>query len=259
MVNGTLRLEMNCEDCLAQLDEYHEQTLSSAERVVICEHLEKCDSCHDFYRDLIVILDNCEHVQAHLETPPNAQALWLRISNTIECEQQSEITANTKAGIVATNNAGWWTRAMETSWKLSLQQMITAVLGVAVISALLTVVALQNTFSNQNGVLAAQSNLFSPSWNSSQTEAAARNIELESRLKQQQMAIDYWNHRVALRKTRWNRDLRDAFERNLQAIDSVVADYKEQLQHNPDDSISEEMLDSALNDKMALLREFSEL
>jgi hypothetical protein len=78
-------------------------------------------------------------------------------------------------------------------------------------------------------------------------------------LKEQQLAIQYWNQRVETRKNQWNRHLRDAFDRNLHEIDEVVADYKQQLQNNPQDKISEEMLDSALKDKMDLLREFSEL
>jgi hypothetical protein len=42
-------------------------------------------------------------------------------------------------------------------------------------------------------------------------------------------------------------------------INKSVNEYTEILQEDPQDSISSEMLDSALNEKMELLREFSEL
>jgi hypothetical protein len=53
--------------------------------------------------------------------------------------------------------------------------------------------------------------------------------------------------------------LREAFDRNLQEIDQVVNEYTQILEENPQDDLSSEMLDSALNEKMNLLREFSDL
>ncbi len=53
--------------------------------------------------------------------------------------------------------------------------------------------------------------------------------------------------------------MREAFDRNLIEIDQTVYEYDRILQENPQDDLSSEMLDSALNEKMALLREFSEL
>jgi hypothetical protein len=39
----------------------------------------------------------------------------------------------------------------------------------------------------------------------------------------------------------------------------IVAEQEKQLQVNPHDEVSEEMLNSALSDKMELLREFADL
>ncbi len=245
---------MNCEDCLALLDDYNDETLSRATRAAVKNHLELCQPCQVFQQDLTVILNSCVAVQEHLEAPPNAQALWLRISNTIECEQQTQVLAEAKSACRAARKIGWWTRTMETSWKLSLQQMVSAVLGVAVVASLLTVIAVQNRadFADAN---TAKPGAF---WSAGRNQPVRR-IEIENRVKQQQQAIDYWNRRVATRRNQWNPNLRSAFDRNLHEIDQVVADYQEQLQSNPEDNISEEMLDSALQDKMQLLREFSEL
>ena len=79
------------------------------------------------------------------------------------------------------------------------------------------------------------------------------------RLKEQQAVIDYWNQRVQARRAMWDDNLRRGFDRNLQAIDQAVFEYTTTLEHNPDDELSGEMLDSVLDEKMNLLREFSEL
>lgn len=243
--------KLNCDECLELLDEYANESLPASDSRAVAVHLEICQPCRVFHQDLIVILDSCAATAEHLEAPPNAQALWLRISNTIECEQQIQCAAQQKQVAAAIKKRGWWTRAMETSWKMSLQQIVAACAGVAVIASLLTIVALENNLSATSAPPAAL-------W-SAPRDKDAHGIEIENRLKRQQLAIDYWNRRVSARKHQWNNNLRSAFDRNLNEIDSVVADYEQQLQRNPDDEISEEMLDSALEDKMELLREFAEL
>jgi hypothetical protein len=81
----------------------------------------------------------------------------------------------------------------------------------------------------------------------------------ERRLQQQKAAIEYWNERVQSRRSQWDRSTREAFDRNLQVIDESVDDYSQILQTDPDDELTGEMLDSVLNDKMNLLRDFSDL
>ena len=79
------------------------------------------------------------------------------------------------------------------------------------------------------------------------------------RMWQQQQAISYWNQRVETNKARWNQEMRDTFDRNLRVIDQAVNDSLNELNQNPHDEVSEEMLNAALNEKLALLREFSDL
>jgi hypothetical protein len=79
------------------------------------------------------------------------------------------------------------------------------------------------------------------------------------RLWQQRQAIEYWNQRVELNKARWSQNMRDTFDRNLKVIDQAVNDSLSELNRNPHDEVSEEMLNAALNEKLALLREFSDL
>ena len=89
------------------------------------------------------------------------------------------------------------------------------------------------------------------------TGTAATNVR--DRMWQQQQAISYWNQRIETNKVRWNQEMRDTFDRNLKVIDQAVNDSLNELNRDPHDEVSEEMLNAALNEKLALLREFSDL
>ena len=81
----------------------------------------------------------------------------------------------------------------------------------------------------------------------------------EDRIWQQQQAISYWNQRVELNKARWSPQMRETFDRNLKVIDQAVNDSLGELNKNPHDEVSEEMLNAALNEKLTLLKEFADL
>ena len=53
--------------------------------------------------------------------------------------------------------------------------------------------------------------------------------------------------------------MREVFDRNMRVIDQAVANSLDELKRNPHDEISEQMLNESLNDKLALLKEFSDL
>jgi len=53
--------------------------------------------------------------------------------------------------------------------------------------------------------------------------------------------------------------MRETFDRNLKVIDQTVNDSMDSLAQNPQDDVSEEMLNTALNEKLSLLKEFAEL
>jgi hypothetical protein len=85
------------------------------------------------------------------------------------------------------------------------------------------------------------------------------NASLDDRYRQQQQAIAYWKDRVELNKARWSPEMRDTFDRNMTVIDTALNDSMKQLNQNPHDSVSEDILNDALNDKVALLKEFADL
>jgi hypothetical protein len=93
----------------------------------------------------------------------------------------------------------------------------------------------------------------------SQGSFSANSTPVTDRVFQRQQLISYWNQRVELNKARWSPEMRATFERNLQVIDQAVSQSLNELDRNPHDEISEQMLNESLNDKLALLKEFSDL
>jgi hypothetical protein len=89
------------------------------------------------------------------------------------------------------------------------------------------------------------------------TQAEASN--LNERFWQRRQAIDYWNQRVELNKTRWSPEMREAFDRAMKVIDQSVSDSFTELQRNPHDEVSEQMVNESLDDKLAVLKKFSDL
>lgn len=257
---------MNCEWCEAHINEYLDGELCEKERAAIENHFEICPPCGSLRAEFSAILNCCLEVRNLPDAPPNSQALWLRISNLIEGEQSALVHKEPQLQVAAASG-GFVTRWLNQSWQLSSQQLASAVLGTVVITALITVVVLQQNSSPSAPKLSAasaaqKSGVMSQvlsGFGFTNVAEKSHNGAVDARLQDQQIAIEYWERRVEQRKMQWNQHLRDAFDRNLRELDNIVAEQERQLQTNPHDEVSEEMLNSALSDKMELLREFADL
>jgi anti-sigma factor RsiW len=239
---------MHCVECNQSLSSFLDNELPPERAEAVREHLAQCEICAKVCEDLAAILDLCRSEAPNSIVPPNSRALWCRINNIIESEVKPD--ALPKAD-----------EPKRRIWRFSLPQLAAAVMCVALISSLLTVVAIRNymaepgdaavrTADDQTLIerLMAKAGLI-------ETPQKAR----ERRIAEQKAAIDYWNRRVQERRAMWDARMREAFDKNLNVINESVNDYTLILQQDPDDEITGEMLDSALDEKMSLLREFAEL
>jgi hypothetical protein len=132
---------------------------------------------------------------------------------------------------------------MGRSWELSLPQLATSAIAIVLLVSLATVVGLRR-------------------WGGYQVPQSTAPVEVSNvndRVWQRRQVINYWNERVELNKVRWSAEMRETFDRNMKVIDQTVADSLNELNRNPHDEVSEQMLNEALNDKLALLKEFSDL
>jgi hypothetical protein len=228
--------------------------LDDQESSLVREHLDICEGCSQLCQDFSLLLRSCSFEGSFsLEDsePPNPEALWCRINNIIETEAKP-------AEAKAESPRGRFARV----WQLSFSQVASAVAGIAVISSLLTFVAVSNYNEPSGGDITAGETI-PPSYLTialSKLGIVETPHEKRERLiKEQERAIEYWNKRVQARRIVWDENIRKAFDRNMEVIDESVNEYTAILQKDPDDALSLEMLNSVLNDKMDLLREFSEL
>lgn len=234
---------MNCEKYQDLLSDLVDGFASSEDRVNVEAHVTVCVACAEIRDDFIAIVAYCQDHRGEYDAVPNERALWLRISNTIEAEDAG---AGARTKVDVPSGARWWFRLMNSSWQLSFPKVAAAVVMIAVLASLATV------FIGK----------FSPAKDSGLTSmgfAPGAGLSLDDRYRQQQQAVAYWNQRVELNKARWNQQMRETFDRNMSVIDAAVNDSMTQLRQNPHDPVSEDILNDALSDKVALLKEFSEL
>lgn len=228
---------MNCETCQELIHDLIDGSITQRDEFTLNTHLRECLDCDSVRHDLASIVGFCRTQRGVYEAPPNEQALWLRIRNTIEAELPSRVTTTTEP------QRSFLSRLMGRSWELSLPQLAASTVAIVLLVSLATVVGLRRW--GGYGVPAPV------------TQAEVSN--LDDRFSQRRQVIDYWNQRVELNKARWSPEMRETFERNLKVIDQAVADSMNELRRNPHDEVSEQMLNESLNDKLALLKEFSDL
>ena len=228
---------MNCETCQELIHDLIDGSITQKDEFVLNTHLKECLDCESVRQDLASIVGFCRTQRGQYDAPPNEQAMWLRIRNVIEAELPANVLRNEQP------QRSFFERWFSRSWELSLPQLAASTVAIVLLVSLATVVGLRRWGG------------FSVPGSAPQTEAS----NLNDRFLQRRQVIDYWNQRVELNKARWSPEMRATFERNLKVIDQAVSDSLNELNRNPHDEISEQMLNESLNDKLALLQEFSDL
>lgn len=224
--------------------------LDQTSSAVVQTHLSLCAECAKICEDFAVILDSCSVEKPAELVPPNSQALWCRINNIIESEAKP-------APLAQELPKGWFGRSFTFS------QVGSALLGIAIISSLLTIVGIKNYFEPvPEDDYTSRSKASQTTFEKVLSKVGLTDTPQQARMRrfqEQQAAIEYWDKRVQSRRQQWDNKMRDAFDRNLNEIDQAVTEYTVILEKDPHDDLSGEMLDSTLNEKMNLLRAFSEL
>ena len=229
---------MNCEKYQDLLSDFIDGSVTPEDHNSVETHLSVCGVCAEARSDLDAILGFCLEQREEYDPVPNERALWLRISNMIEVGSTASSRTKTPAHV------GWWLRLMNRSWQVSFPQLAAAVTAIVIVVSVFTLAGSRGF--NFRGDVAS-------------VPATGSGSSVAVRYRQQQEVIEYWNQRVELNKARWNSQMRETFDRNMSVIDAAVNDSMRQLNQNPHDEVSEEILNAALNDKVELLKEFAEL
>lgn len=240
---------MNCEDCKNLISQFLDNELDEHQAANVLEHLGVCSDCQLMCEEFTAIMDASSIESSAELLPPNSQALWCRINNIIESE--SEPASPTEPA----SQRGRF-------FHLSIPQLAAALVCIALISSLLTVVAIRNYSEPSESDLTSRSAATQTTFEKVLSRVGLMDTPHQARdrrLREQNAAIDYWDARVQTRRVQWDRATREAFDRNLQVINDSVNEYTLILEQNPDDDLSGEMLDSVLSEKMNLLRDFADL
>lgn len=228
---------MNCEQCQELIHDLVDGSLSQRDEFTLNTHLKDCLDCESVRQDLTSILSFCETHRGEYEAPPNEQALWLRIRNVIEAENGHHVVAQTDA-----RQPSFLGRLMGRTWELSLPQLTSLTAAIVLLVSLTTVVGLRRWNNESPSVVP-------------QVEAS----DINARIFERTQVINYWNQRVELTKARWSPKMRADFDDSMREIDEAVTKSLSELDRSPHDEFSEVMLNVALNKKLELLKEFSDL
>jgi hypothetical protein len=230
---------MNCEQCQELIHDLIDGSISQRDEFTLNTHLKDCLDCDTVRQDLSSILTFCQTHRGEYEAPPNEQALWLRIRNVIEAENGHHVMTQTDS-----LRPSFFRRLMGQTWELSLPQLASLTAVIVLLVSLTTVVTLRRTSDTPHALTQVE---------------ASNNNDLNDRIFQRRQVMNYWNQRIEINKARWSPEMRETFDRNMRVIDEAVSSSLNELNRNPHDEVSEQMLNESLNDKLALLKEFSDL
>ena len=229
---------MNCDQCQELIEDLIDGSLSQKDEFTLNTHLEECLDCYSVRQDLTSIVTYCQMHRGEYEAPPNANALWLRIRNVVEAENATRPLAPNNS-----RQPSFFGRLLNHTWELSLPQLAASAVALVLLVSLTTVVGLRR-WGNEGVTPLIPS-----------TQASTVN----DRVWQRQQTINYWNQRVETNRARWSAEMRETFDRNMRVIDEAVTNSLNELNRNPHDEVSEQMLNESMNQKLALLKDFSDL
>ena len=228
---------MNCEKCQELLSEFLDGTLGHSEHTAVGAHLAACASCAAAREDFHAIIAVAREARGQLFVPTDERALWLRVRETVEAESRAAEPAA----------AGFWSRLFGRRFELSFPQLAAGAAALAVAVASGTALAVRYA---------------SPDGRAEKGGVVRRVVSDEfyprTYLEPHEANLQYWEQRVQARKASWNPRMRASFDRSVHVLDQTVSDSLNDLRQNPHDEVAEEMLNSALRDKIELLREFGE-
>lgn len=234
---------MNCENCQNLLSEWLDNELSPAPRIAVGAHLANCEACRTAHDEMDSLLGFCVAQRGLYDAIPNEEALWRRISNTIEAGYAADLSS---AGRRAPEKAvSWWTRLLR-SWQISRPQAAGSLAALVLMISVMTL-GMAKLPGAVSGLIRS----------GAVSGFAATGQRIENLVQARQPAFEYWYQRVEQRKARWNPQIRQAFEYNLDVLNQAAKESTDALSHNPQDTVSAERLDIVLEDKMELLKEFA--
>jgi anti-sigma-K factor RskA len=218
---------MICTKCQELLSDYIDGALELGEQVSIERHLADCEPCRAMRDDLLQIV----HFSHQLPLQAPASSLWPRI--------QSDLTELRPR--LWDRPLRWWARIRSFNFNLSVPQMIAGAATLVIVISIGVIVSRRDD----------------PAVNSDTATRLSQVTPLSNAdLQQLEKQISKLSDSVEQRKESWDPELRIAFERNLFYVDQTLVECRHQLNNNPADDVSQELMLNAYREKVRLLEGF---
>lgn len=222
---------MICKQCQELLSDYIDGALELGEQVNIERHLGDCEPCRAVRDDLLQIV----HFSHQLPMQSPSTALWPRISSDL-----------------AELQPGFWSRPLRwlagfrtLHFNFSVPQLIAGAAALAIVVSIGVIVSRRD--SGQPQLLSAGAGRATPSEGKALSQADLQQLEKQ---------ITQLSQTVEQKKDSWDPELRTAYERNLLYIDQSLVECRHQLNDNPADDVSQELMLNAYREKVRLLEGF---
>lgn len=221
---------MVCKQCQELLSEYIDGALELGEQVNIERHLGDCEPCRAVRDDLLQIV----HFSHQLPMQSPSTALWPRISSDLAELRPSFWSRPLR----------WLANFRTLNFSFSVPQLIAGAAALAIVVSTGIIVSRRDghqlaTAANAGGVATSEVRPLS-----------------QADLQQLERQIRQLSETVEQRKNAWDPELRNAFERNLLYVDQSLVECRHQLNDNPADDISQELMLNAYREKVRLLEGF---
>jgi hypothetical protein len=231
---------MNCEKCQEQLSDFLDGTLGHGEHASVSAHLAACTDCADAREEFNSILAAARDAHEYLYAPADERALWMRVRDAVENEERV-------AAVAVGARGGFWSRLLNARFQLSFPQLASGVAALAVSVAFVTAVGLRYVGSPA-----------APSRERAVRRVVSDDLYPSTYVEPHEASLRYWQQRVEARRASWNPRMRASFDRSVSVLDQTVEESLADLRNNPHDEVAEEMLNSAIRDKLELMRDFGE-
>ena len=225
-------IHMICKQCQELISDYIDGLLELGEQVKIERHLADCEPCRAVRDDLLQIV----HFSHQLPERTPSGALWARIQSNIAQEQPASFLSRAGAR---------WAQLKNRHFNLTIPQMVASAAALAIIMSITAVVARRDSGQGQMSMANA-------------TQLDQSNLQRLSNpdIQQLEQQVNRLSETVEQRKSGWNSELRAAFERNMYYVNQSLVECKHQLNDDPADDVSQELMINAYREKVRLLEGF---
>lgn len=239
---------MSCTAYQEKISDYIDELLSPAERQLIESHFLDCPDCYSCYQDLLAICQASRQLPLH----EPSDCVWQNILAHITPAPTARPAPTPTRWLerwLPFNFGGW-------AWQPALAAVVLIVIAGAVFYYQ------SSTSVNQPQVVKENA----PEWGASTTLRTTKintnklvihkpMIEIEI----VQERINELQQRIKVAQSRWSPELKAVYQQNLKIIDACLSNCQKNAMRRSTDPALQAVYESALQAKLEMLKQFSEL